>query len=35
MAKAFVERGMKIVIADLAAGPLEKARQELAALGAD
>jgi NAD(P)-dependent dehydrogenase (short-subunit alcohol dehydrogenase family) len=35
MAKAFAERGMTIVIADLASAPLEKARQELAALGAD
>jgi NAD(P)-dependent dehydrogenase (short-subunit alcohol dehydrogenase family) len=35
MAKAFAERGMKVVIADIAAGPLEKARQELIALGVD
>ena len=35
MAKAFAERGMKIVIADISPGPLEKARQELVSRGAD
>lgn len=35
MAKAFAERGMKVVIADIATDPLEKARQELLKLGAD
>jgi NAD(P)-dependent dehydrogenase (short-subunit alcohol dehydrogenase family) len=35
MAKAFAERGMKVVIADVADGPLEQARQELLRLGAD
>lgn len=35
MAKAFSERGMKVVIADVSAESLEKARQELIAFGAD
>ncbi len=35
MAKAFSERGMKVVIADFSADTLEKARQELVAFGAD
>lgn len=35
MAKAFSERGMKVVIADVSADSLEKARQELLAFGAD
>lgn len=35
MAKAFAERGMKVVIADLATEALEKAKLELTAFGAD
>lgn len=35
MAKAFAERGMKVVIADVSADALEKSRQELIAFGAD
>ncbi len=35
MAKAFAERGMKVVIADIATSPLAQAKQELVALGAE